>query len=307
MPDRDGTGATDESEGLALRIRHAIARVLELRVARRILTELSRIEFLDRSMVIAAQALFSVTPLLVVATAFAPNGFSSSVVDNVTNAMGIESGDAALNSAATAESVRAQTGVIGVILVLISALSFARAMQRLYERVWELPHRGGLVGNRRCLFWLVAWLLYAQLLAALFNAVSDSGYSVVRVVAQIAANAALWWWTAHTLLFGRVPKGSLWLGALLTSAGISLMIQISHVVMPAYVESTVEQFGGLGLMLAASTWLFVFGGVLVVAAVLGRVLIEEPMLRLPAEWWQQLKAQQWRPNRTVHGTSKPTD
>ena len=85
------------------------------------------------------------------------------------------------------------------------------------------------------------------------------------------------------------------------------MIQISHVVMPPYVESSVEQFGGLGLMLAASTWLFVFGGVLVVAAILGRVLIEEPRLRLPAGWWQQLKAQQRRPSRTVHGTGDSPD
>ena len=90
MPDRDGTGASDESEGLALRIRQAVAWVLEVPVARRVVTELSRVEFLDRSMVIAAQALFSVTPLLVVATAFAPNGFSSSAVENVTKAMGIE-------------------------------------------------------------------------------------------------------------------------------------------------------------------------------------------------------------------------
>jgi membrane protein len=309
MPDSDGARATSEDRGLVHRARDAVVWFFdEVPAARRALTELTRVEFIDRSMVIAAQALFSVTPLLVVVAAFAPNGFSSTALDTVTSAMGIESGDAtALNTAATAENVRAQTGVIGAILVLISALSFARAIQRLYERVWEKPHRGGLVGNRRCLFWLVAWLIYVQLLAAMFHAISDSGYSLVRVFVQIAANAALWWWTAHTLLLGRVPWRSLWLGAFLTAVGVNVMIQISDVVMPAYVKSSVEQFGGIGLMLAASTWLFVLGGVIVLATVLGRVLIEEPRLRAPLDWLKQFRARQWRTHRSTRGIGEPRD
>jgi membrane protein len=50
------------------------------------------------------------------------------------------------------------------------------------------------------------------------------------------------------------------------------------VVMPPYVAANVEQFGVLGLMFAASTWLLVFGGVLVAGAVLGRVVVVEPRL-----------------------------
>jgi hypothetical protein len=45
--------------------------------------------------------------------------------------------------------------------------------------------------------------------------------------------------------------------------------------MPAYVHANVQQFGALGLLFAASTWLLAFGAVLVVAALLGRVYTEE--------------------------------
>jgi membrane protein len=248
--------------------------------ARRTLTDLVKVEFLDRSMVIAAQALFSVTPLLVVFAAFAPPRFSSSILDQVTSLLGIEGNEAgALDTAATVQNVRTQTGVVGVILVVFSALSFARAIQRLYERVWDRRHRGGLIGYRRRLWWLIGWLTCLQLVSATVNGIAGSGSSLLRLTLQVIASTGLWWWTAHTLLLGGVPWRSLWLGALLTASGIGVIVEVSPDIMPRYVRASVEQFGGIGLMLAASTWLLALGGVVVMGAVLGRVLVEEPGLR----------------------------
>jgi membrane protein len=263
------------------RVRTALSGLLDIVPgARRTLTDIVRVEFLDRSMVIAAQALFSVTPLLVVFAAFAPPRFSASILDQVTSLLGIQGKDAgALDTAATVQHVRAQTGVVGVILVVFSALSFARAIQRLYERVWDRRHRGGLIGYRRRLWWLIGWLTSLQLVSAVVNGLAGSGSSLFRLALQILASTGLWWWTAHTLLLGGVPWRSLWLGSLLTASGISLVVEISRGIMPGYVRASVAQFGGIGLMLAASTWLLVLGGVVVLGAVLGRVLVEEPRLR----------------------------
>ena len=36
-----------------------------------------------------------------------------------------------------ANQVRAQTGLIGLLITIFSATSFARAIQRMYERVWD--------------------------------------------------------------------------------------------------------------------------------------------------------------------------
>jgi membrane protein len=80
------------------------------------------------------------------------------------------------------------------------------------------------------------------------------------------------------LLQGRQPWLDLLPGAALTSVGLAVLTRTSEVVMPPYVAANVEQFGVLGLVFAASTWLLVFGGVLVVAAVLGRVVVVEPRL-----------------------------
>src|SRR3954466_10740577 len=103
---------------------------------RRLLAEITRVEFIDRSLVIAAQALFSVTPLIVVIAAFSPQDAADHFLHQVSETMGISGSDAnSLSEAAQISQIKTQTGVIGAVIVLVSALSFARAMQRLYLRV----------------------------------------------------------------------------------------------------------------------------------------------------------------------------
>lgn len=243
---------------------------------RRTLTEFARVEIIDRAMIIAAQTLFSVTPLLIVLASFSPHAMAKSLGDQFGSVMGFHQVTTTqLEDAATAQQVRTQTGVAGLVLVVVSALSFARAMQRMYERVWELDHRGGLRGSRRCLYWLVTWVAYLQALALLASLFSAKELSPVRLLVVLALSTLAWWWTARTLLLGRAPWANLLLGAALTGVALTIFARLSRVFMPAYVEANVAQFGRLGIIFAASTWLLIFGGVLVVAAVLGRVYTEE--------------------------------
>lgn len=252
--------------------------------AKRLVLELKRVEIIDRSMIIAAQALFSVTPLLVVLAAFMPETFASTLVERVSHVMGMDANDAAVDSAALTENVRRETGVLGIALVLVSALSFARAFQRTYERIWEKPHQGGVIGIKRCMFWLISWVMYLQLAAWFLALMTRDGLGLLAFALGVLVNWALWWWTSHTLLLGRIPYRGLWLGALITAVALGVMSRASSLVMPRYVEATTEQFGGIGLMLAASTWLLVFGGVIVIAGIVGRVVVEDRRIPLPEAW-----------------------
>ena len=247
---------------------------------RRAIDDLMRVEFLDRALVIAAQSLFAMVPLLVVMAAFTPDAMRNTVFDQLGNLMSLD--DTALGpvrSTVSVEQVRTQTGLVGIVVVFISATSYARALQRLYERTWELPHRGGFPGIRRCLVWLIGCLAYLQILAFVLASLSTvPGSPLWRLASQVVAGTALWWWSAHVLLQARQPWFDLLPGAALTAVGLAVLTQASDVFMPPYVAASVDQFGVLGMVFAASTWLLVFGGVLVVAAVLGRVVVVEPRL-----------------------------
>jgi membrane protein len=294
-PTRSDRAAAVKARGVDL----ALRLLDEVPSLRRLLAEIGRVEFLDRSLVIASQALFSVTPLVVVVAAFSPEEMADNFLRQVGETMGISGGDtAAMQDAANIERVQTQTGVLGAVIVLISALSFARAMQRLYLRVWEVPReRRGVANVRLTAGWLVGWLLGLIFLTSTIGVFdSDVIDAAAHLVREFAA-FALWWWTAHTLLAGRVSWRSLWLTALLCSIVLGIVIDASRIVMPPYVKANTDQFGGIGLMFAASTWLLVIGCVITGSAIVGRVVVEEPRLRPPLHWIERQVWDRWHTGR----------
>jgi membrane protein len=250
-------------------------------VVRSIISGLVRIELIDRSMAIAAQAMLALVPLMVVLTAFLPAEVTDLALDRFRDLTGIgEGGKDLVQTSVDPDQVRAQVGAIGLVITLLSATSFARAVQRMYERVWEKSHIGGLVGIRRSSLWLVGWLITLQTLAALglvLAKVADLG--AVRYLLQGIGASLMWWWTSRVLLFGRVPWRTLLFGATLTGYALVAYSWGSTLVMPAYVASSAAAFGTLGLILAVTTWLVGFAGVLVVAAVVGRAVVEDAEVR----------------------------
>jgi len=250
--------------------------------ARRTVTELARVELINRAMILAAQALLALTPLLIVLSAFLPRSLAAGMVTRLQLTVGMAgSGTSSLREvlAAPEQQVRTQAGVIGLLIALASAVSFARALQAMFEKVWEQPRATGLTARRRCFLWLVGWLVYLVLVAATARALGlGADWAPGRLLAQLAVGLALWLWTAHTLLLGRVPWSMLWVGAVLTSVGATVITEASRVVMPRYIASNVAQFGPLGLVFALASWLIAFASMVVVSAVVGRVIVEDPLM-----------------------------
>jgi membrane protein len=225
--------------------------------------------------------MLALVPMLVVLTAFLPAEFTSLALDRFRELTGLgQAGEKVLEASVNADQVRAQTGAIGLLITLFSATSFARAVQRMYEKIWEQPHIGGLVGIRRSSLWLVGWLLTLQTLAALgFVLEQVADFGALRYAFQGVGASLMWWWTSRVLLFGRVPWRTLLVGALLTGFSLVLYSWGSALVMPAYVASSAASFGTLGLILAVTTWLVGFAGLLVVASVVGRAVVGDADVR----------------------------
>jgi membrane protein len=270
------------------RARAGVSRLIEfvqwllgtVPLVRSIITGLVRIELIDRSMAIAAQAMLALVPMLVVLAAFLPAEFTGLALDRFRELTGLsQAGEQIVEANVDAEQVRAQTGAIGLLITLFSATSFARAVQRMYEKVWEQRHIGGLVGIRRSSLWLVGWLLTLQTLSAIGLVLKQVDVGVLRFVLQGAGASLMWWWTSRVLLFGRVPWWTLLVGALLTGYSLVIYSWGSGLVMPAYVASSAAAFGTLGLILAITTWLVGFAGLLVVASVVGRAVVEDADIR----------------------------
>jgi membrane protein len=240
-------------------------------------------------MVIAAQGLLALIPLLVVLGSFLPPEAAAALATRFQHASGVSMPQQV--ATLTGDQVRAQTGWFGLVITVFSATSFGRAVQRMHERVWEHRHVGGIRGARRCLAWLVCWILLMQVVGLVATFLGLGGF--LRLELQLVLGTAVWWWSARMLLLGRETWSRLLPAAVITSFGTVVYSAGSHLFMPTYARTNVAQLGTLGLVLAVTTWLIGLGFVLVVAAVLGRVLVEDERIQAglePArELWARLR------------------
>jgi membrane protein len=173
-------------------------------------------------------------------------------------------------------SARTSVGVAGVVLALLTATSFARALQRSYELAWRLPP-AGLRAAWRPLALVIGLAVYVELLFLFGRLVRGVPAGTVLVDLVTFAGAwALWTGSAWILLGGRVRPRLLAAGGLLTAVGFAAVRRLSAIYLPTLVASNQQQFGLLGVAFTLYSWLSVTAFIIVVATVVGAVLAEDP-------------------------------
>jgi membrane protein len=245
------------------------------RLAAPFVERLVELELFDRAVAIASQAFVALIPFMVVAAALLPHSERSSFADSIVRRFELEgdSADAVERVFAQPADVRSTVSVFGVLLLVISALSFCRAMQRLYERAWRLPALG-MRATPSHLMWLALVVVYASVAGALSTAAGEWLGPVGRLAVGFVGSFVVWLWTPYLLLGRRVGRRALRVTALLTATGMTAFSVASLVYMPQSIASSSERFGAIGIAIAIVSWLIGVGFVLVVAAALGAVLAD---------------------------------
>src|SRR3954464_4530188 len=232
------------------------ARVLAL--VRGLTEPLVRFAVVDRSLALGAQAFGAVIPLLIVLEAAQPGDHT--LDDDLIERFGLRGAAAASVHRAFAVSSSEQSGTtaLSFVVLVVSALSFTRRLQRLYEETWELPSRG-FRGSGAGLSWLAffaAWAVFGGIVGDHLGAVAGvAGVFLVGVI------------TPFLLLGRRVPWQALVLQGALTAAGMTALGWGTTIYMPRALASSAAEYGAIGVAFALLTWLWGVGIVLVCAAV----------------------------------------
>src|SRR4051794_41158089 len=98
----------------------------------------------DRAMGLAAQGFTALFPLLIVVAAVLQDGEGGSLGNRIVEKFDLTGDAATAAQRAFPESgtVEQSVSVLSALLLLISALAFARALERMYEQAWNLEARG---------------------------------------------------------------------------------------------------------------------------------------------------------------------
>lgn len=236
---------------------------------------------LDSGTRLAAQAFLAAVPLLFAFSAFAPLSVRDQLRDSLRAVFGLSGApdqelQQVLYGGAAGDGLRETTGFVGVVVTLVSATSFSRAMARVCERAWLLPKAGTRIAAWR---WVV-WLLVMVLVLVLQGPIRE-GFGAGLLVGTplfFLVSTGVWLWTQHLLLAKRVTWSALMPGALLAGAATSVLGLTARVYMPPALDRAVGEYGSLGLVLVMLSWLIVVCASVTFAVTIGAVLAEEPPL-----------------------------
>ena len=249
---------------------------LESTTVGRFWARLLEVEFVDRAVALAAKAVVSFFPLLIVVAAVSPPRARRSIVDTMATRFGLD-GDAfatVSRAFASPDQTRAATGLLGSLLVVAYAISFTTALQRVYLRAWRRPAGGGVRNKGRGAMWLGGVLALLVVLASLRRIVAGPPGTVTLVVVGMVGAVFSWWWTARLMLRGEVRWRPLLPTAIVTGIGVWAYTLAATVWMPRAVAKHYAQFGSFGIALDFVTWFTGFAFLVICAAVLAPVLSE---------------------------------
>lgn len=253
---------------------HRYARTWPVRVGLRSSKGLAYLEIFDRAMTLAAQAFTSVLPILILLATLRP-GDSGTLGSHLADTLQLsDEARASLTQSLPANAdARSAFGLIGILVVVISATSFSRALTRTYAKAWSVDRPTGVAGAWRWVAVVIGVALAAYTIYGTRRVLDTAQYAgLLESLASALLMGGLWLWVPWLLMAGTLSVRRLLPSAVLMGIAAPLINIGAGIYLPRAFNAAARQFGGLGIAFTYLSWLFVLGFILIVTIVVGRVL-----------------------------------
>jgi hypothetical protein len=245
-------------------------RRLQQSLAGRFLEAFVEMRAIDRALALASKLFIAILPMSILITALLSG---QAFGDELVARFGLtgSGAQAAHTLFATPAQVQAGIGLLGLVILVSSILSFARALERVYLDCWQLPAASaGAVRGR--LLWLAGFVVTVTVLSTANDAVESAGAGAVGWLLALAGGGLFFLWTPYVLLGRRVPVHRLVATGVITGAAMLVLAVGSDVIMPDLVSRNTVRYGLIGFTFSLVSWLFSAAVLVVAAAILGALL-----------------------------------
>jgi hypothetical protein len=225
---------------------------------------------IDRALALASKLFIAILPMSILLTALLSG---QAFGDELVARFGLTGAGAHAARAlfATPAQVQAGIGLLGLVILVSSILSFARALERVYLDCWQLPALpSGAVRSR--LLWLAGFVVAVSVLSTANDAVEAAGAGAAGWLIALVGGGAFFLWTPYVLLGRRVSAQRLVATGVVTGVAMFVLAAGSDVIMPDLVSHNTVRYGLIGFTFSLVTWLFSAAVLLVAAAILGALL-----------------------------------
>ncbi|MFF7635195.1 hypothetical protein ACFZB9_18870 [Kitasatospora sp. NPDC008050] len=230
----------------------------------------------DRSMALASSGLTALVPLAVLLASVLDRIGHGSVADRTVKRYGLTGGGAEAVRYLFSFPVSAEPGtsVLGVLFLLISALSFARAAQRLFETAWDLAPLS-VRNTKNGLLWTLSLAFYLVVLGGLHASLGRGRLELVAAVCQLPVTALFLLWSGRLLSAKRIGRRDLTPFTVIAAGATSAYSVATTVYLPRLFSSYATRYGPIGVVFAMLTELFGVMFVLAGSCATGREVRDE--------------------------------
>lgn len=234
----------------------------------------------DRALALASKLFIAILPMSILVTALVSGeAFGEELVSRFRLTGG--GAAAARTLFATPAQVQAGVGLLGLVILTSSIVSFASVLQRLYLDCWKLEALAGAARAR--LLWLAGFLIWLAVVSTIHEAVAGSSAEAVGWLGAFLAGGVFFLWTPYVLLGRRIPPRRLLVTGLASGVGLAVLAVGSDLIMPDLVTHNTARYGLIGLTFSLVSWLFSAAVLVVCAAILGALADRRlPAHRVPA-------------------------
>jgi len=242
----------------------------------RVLNRFQLIAGFDRAMALASSTLTALIPLAILAGAILPNVQAAGAAQWLIDRYALTGGgaDAVRDALAPSTATNTDVGLLGALLLLVAVLSFARGVQRLFERAWELKPLS-VRNTGYDLLWIVGLVAYLLVSGVAHREIGHSRVQVAANLLLTPVTAIFLAWSGRVLSARRIPLRRLAPFAIIASLALAVYFAGCAVYLPHLFSSSATRYGVIGAVFAMISALFGFMVVLVACAALGREASEE--------------------------------
>jgi len=215
-----------------------------------------------------ASVLLSVLPLIIILGSLA----SHRIDGDLSRHLGLDAQGARIVKSLFLAAPAPSTGpvVTGLIIGLAGTLAAVGCLQVIFERVFDLEHRGWR-DVPRFVVW-VGVLLGALVLEGIIDRpVRTATGPVIARLLSFSGTTIFFWWTMHFLLAGRVRWGTLIRPAVLTALFWLGLALFSSLYFSSEIVTDSRLYGKIGAVFSFLLWFIAIGAVIALGSASGAV------------------------------------
>ena len=242
----------------------------------RVVNRFQKVVGFDRAIALASAALTATIPLAIIASAVASQLGGKGTADRIIDRYDLSGGgaEAVKDIFSPASGTSTSVGIVGFLFLLIAALSFTRAVQRLFEQTWELTPLS-VRNTFNGLLWIAGLAAYLVISGSLHANLGNRRLELTATLLDLPVAAVFLGWSGWVLSAKRIPRDALIPFAVVGSVALAVYSVGAVVYVPHLFSTYATRYGVIGAVFAMISALFCVMVAVVGSAAAGREIHDE--------------------------------